>query len=265
MSGQAIRRVNVVPHPKVEVKKPKPQKKAKLVKVNESLQPEQILSAMTPGSLTSLASEDVSYIIIKSEDEIGDVKKRKVDKAVCGAGFNSSKELSDHTSTDHVKLKPFKCDICNKRFTQQVKPYRCVICTKSFCQSIHLKQHMRTHTNVSPFQCGVCNKRFKQSSHLNYHLRNHNPANLTDEQKKRYTELIGMIIDQAEVPDVEQMEQIETEVAEGTEVEVEINEMVDISQEEQQVAEQSIEVWETDPTYVLSEESGEKWTVKLVD
>ncbi|KAG6460988.1 hypothetical protein O3G_MSEX012349 [Manduca sexta] len=152
---------------------------------------------------------------------------------VCGEGFQTSEELTEHCSTMHVKLKPFECNVCHKRFTQQggvlqhmrmhtgdrpfpctfcpkaftqksgleqhlrihtkVKPYRCVVCSKSFCQSVHLKQHMRTHTNVAPFQCGICNKRFKQSSHLNYHLKHHNPANMTDEQKAKYAELLGLI------------------------------------------------------------------------
>jgi hypothetical protein len=40
-----------------------------------------VLSSMTPGSLTSLASEDVSYIIIKSEDGVFEApisKKKRV-------------------------------------------------------------------------------------------------------------------------------------------------------------------------------------------
>ncbi|CAH0730884.1 unnamed protein product, partial [Brenthis ino] len=152
---------------------------------------------------------------------------------VCGMGFENTKDLTEHNQTAHLKLKPFQCNICQKRFTQQggvhqhmrmhtgdrpftctfcpkaftqksgldqhlrihtkVKPYRCIICNKSFCQSVHLQQHMRTHTNVAPFQCGICQKRFKQSSHLNYHLKYHNPANMTEEQKKKYAELVQLI------------------------------------------------------------------------
>ncbi|XP_075990040.1 uncharacterized protein LOC142985639 [Anticarsia gemmatalis] len=152
---------------------------------------------------------------------------------LCGMGYQTSKELTEHTGIAHIKLKPFECSICHKRFTQhggvlqhmrmhtgdrpfpctfcpkaftqksgldqhlrihtKVKPYRCVVCNKTFCQSVHLRQHMRTHTNVAPFQCGICDKRFKQSSHLNYHLKNHNPAVLSDGQKAKYAELIGMM------------------------------------------------------------------------
>uniref|UniRef100_A0A2A4ITU3 C2H2-type domain-containing protein n=1 Tax=Heliothis virescens TaxID=7102 RepID=A0A2A4ITU3_HELVI len=169
---------------------------------------------------------------------------------VCGMGYQTNKELSEHTAIAHVKLKPFECNVCHKRFTQhggvlqhmrmhtgdrpfpctfcpkaftqksgldqhlrihtKVKPYRCVVCNKTFCQSVHLKQHMRTHTNVAPFQCGICDKRFKQSSHLNYHLKNHNPAVMTEEQRSKYAELIGLMNNQA--LDQETSVQVETEV-----------------------------------------------------
>ncbi|KAH9635925.1 hypothetical protein HF086_002485 [Spodoptera exigua] len=69
---------------------------------------------------------------------------------------------------------------------------------------------MRTHTNVAPFQCGICDKRFKQSSHLNYHLKNHNPAVMTEEQRAKYSELIGMMNNQ--VLEQEATVQVETEV-----------------------------------------------------
>ncbi|GBP74213.1 Zinc finger protein 454 [Eumeta japonica] len=152
---------------------------------------------------------------------------------VCGEGFHNNKMLQEHTSTAHVKLKPFQCSICLKRFTQQgglqqhmrmhsgdrpypcnfcskaftqksgrdqhlrthtkIKPYRCVVCSKTFCQPVHLKQHMRTHTNVAPFECGLCNKRFKQSSHLNYHLKSHNESEFTEEQKEKFANLLYVI------------------------------------------------------------------------
>ncbi|XP_041983781.1 zinc finger protein 771-like [Aricia agestis] len=166
---------------------------------------------------------------------------------VCGMGFESNKELTAHTNVAHIKLKPYQCSICSKRFTQQgglqqhmrmhtgerphactfcpktftqksgmeqhlrihtkVRPYRCVICEKTFCQSVHLQQHMRTHTNVAPFECGICQKRFKQSSHLNYHLKNHNPFNMTEEQKKKYAGLLGMIEKNLVEVEVEALEQ----------------------------------------------------------
>ncbi|XP_059047313.1 zinc finger protein 235-like [Achroia grisella] len=326
---------------------------------------EDLLSTIEPGNLMSLASEDVSYIIIKSEDlpklkagKKKDIKVVKVPKTstarkdkeppqpitgpfeclqpstsvadgtchqiffscceysvhfrdehtrrrkghrcqvcekpliacddslpypceLCGVGFLTNKELAEHASIIHVKQKPFECTICRKRFTQQsgvqqhmrmhtgdrpfpctfcpkaftqksgldqhirihtkVKPYRCVICSKSFCQSVHLKQHMRTHTNVSPFQCGICQKRFKQSSHLNYHLKNHNPANMTEEQKLKYEELMGMMQKEVEIDPVE----IQIEEAEGEQV--------------------VVTVQGVPGEYNLDETVPDSWNVQLVD
>lgn len=180
---------------------------------------------------------------------------------VCGEGFQSSKELSEHSTIMHVKLKPYECDVCHKRFTQlggvlqhmrmhtgdrpypctfcpkaftqksgldqhlrihtKVRPYRCVVCSKSFSQSVHLKQHMRTHTHVAPFQCGICDKRFKQSSHLNYHLKNHNPANMSEEQKAKYSELLGMIAKEYVEVEVDQNDMDGEEIHPGEEMEME--------------------------------------------
>lgn len=158
---------------------------------------------------------------------------------VCGLGFQTSEELTGHSTIAHIKLKPFECTICHKWFTQQggvaqharmhtgdrpypcsfcpkaftqksgldqhlrihtkVKPYRCVVCNKTFCQSVHLRQHMRTHTNVAPFQCVICDKRFKQSNHLNTHLKIHNSGTMSEEQKAKYAELMN-VINMTEIP-----------------------------------------------------------------
>ncbi|KAI5632277.1 zinc-finger double domain-containing protein [Phthorimaea operculella] len=207
---------------------------------------------------------------------------------VCGAGFFSNKDLSNHMATEHVKLKPFECSVCHKRFTQQggvqqhmrmhtgdrpfsctfcpkaftqksgldqhlrthtkVKPYRCVICSKTFCQSVHLRQHMRTHTQVSPFQCGICQKRFKQSSHLNYHLKNHNQLNMTDSQKTVYNKLMSMIS-----VDGQRIDEANTTVMQTTEV-VEEQEVL-MDEHEQMLAEQSIQV--EGESYILGDVIGD--------
>lgn len=131
----------------------------------------------------------------------------------CGQTFYSSIDYDNHNRIVHAKLKPYKCTLCPKRFTQpgglsqhmrvhagirpfsctyciktftqkaglqqhlrthtKVKPFTCIVCQKQFSQSVHLRQHMRVHTNIQPFECTVCQRRFKQSSHLNFHMRTH--------------------------------------------------------------------------------------------
>ncbi|XP_022121203.2 zinc finger protein 37 isoform X1 [Pieris rapae] len=139
---------------------------------------------------------------------------------LCGQVFMNALQLEAHTKGYHTKVKPFKCSICEKRFTQsgglqqhmrmhtgarpykcnfcnkgftqkggldqhlrthtKVKPFKCIICNKSFSQSVHVRQHMRTHTNIQPFKCIVCERRFKQISHLNFHMRSHEMNNISD-------------------------------------------------------------------------------------
>ncbi|XP_045783532.1 zinc finger protein 235-like isoform X2 [Maniola jurtina] len=315
----------------------------------------ELVSSMEPTAVTSLASKDVSYIIIKDQDAMtvqkmrklrNSVKQAKSEKQVtkkekevvpisgpfeclqpstsnpeevchqmflscceysahfrdehtrrrkgsrcqvcekfiaaydnltpyscqlCSMVFENSKDMTEHSQTAHIKLKPFQCSVCLKRFTQQgglqqhmrrhtgdrpfpctyctkaftqksgldqhlrihtkEKPYRCVICSKAFCQSVHLQQHMRTHTNVAPFQCGICQKRFKQSSHLNYHLRYHNMVKMTDEQKLKYAALMSEMTKQDYV-EVEVDPALTSQVIDQSEIQEEEIDQSEMAQDE---------------------------------
>ena len=65
-------------------------------------------------------------------------------------------ETTTGTGNTNVKLGPFKCDKCEKRFRKLSE----------------LKTHIRSHTGEQPFQCHICGKRFTQSSNLGKHIRN---------------------------------------------------------------------------------------------
>ncbi|KAJ0169466.1 hypothetical protein K1T71_015053 [Dendrolimus kikuchii] len=284
----------------------------------------EVISEMKPTNMMSLASNDVSYIIIKSDELTPNPPRRRgrglkedknkskdtqaisgpfeclqpsttVEDGTCHQIFFSCCEYSIHYRDEHTRRRkglrcqvcekplacngvepqapytceggvlqhmrmhtgdrPFPCTFCSKAFTQKsgldqhvrihtkVRPYRCVVCTKTFSQSVHLKQHMRTHTQVAPFQCGFCNKRFKQSSHLNYHLKTHNPANMSENQKAKYSELIGLIAKEYVEVGMDQGE-VECAEQEQSEVEMEIQE----TENEQEVEEEKVivegeEIW----------------------
>ncbi|XP_014872702.1 zinc finger protein 32-like isoform X16 [Poecilia latipinna] len=97
----------------------------------------------------------------------------------------SSSSESESQSDTGTKKRPFKCDICGRRYTQHYKlknHYRthtgeglfsCETCGKSFSTSYVLNSHKKTHTGEKPFSCQICGKSFSRIGHLKDHKRIH--------------------------------------------------------------------------------------------
>ncbi|XP_014871933.1 zinc finger protein 93-like isoform X2 [Poecilia latipinna] len=97
----------------------------------------------------------------------------------------SSSSVSESQSDTGTKKRPFKCDICGRRYTRKrtlkkhyrihtdERPFSCQLCRKSFSQSSSLTVHKRIHTGERPFLCQSCGKSFSQLSNLNRHKKNH--------------------------------------------------------------------------------------------
>lgn len=100
------------------------------------------------------------------------------------ANVNSNSEYGSRED-GQVKIKPFKCEYCTKRFSTNgnltvhvrthtgEKPYKCKYCVKQFSTSGNLNSHIRVHTDEKPFECYQCGKKFSHKSNLNVHVRSH--------------------------------------------------------------------------------------------
>lgn len=106
---------------------------------------------------------------------------------VTPSGFTSTIDLILHSKSysnkDHFKR--FICHSCpystnNKGHLKRhflvhsgERPYKCEICNKGFTQSQDLRNHMFIHTGQKPYTCSVCSMTFRQSSTLKRHKTKH--------------------------------------------------------------------------------------------
>ena len=112
----------------------------------------------------------------------------KDENELCSMQLSKSTYKTDRnlrTTENTNRIKPFKCNQCNKRFTDSsglivhqlvhsgVRPFQCNQCNKRFTDSSGLIVHQRVHSGVRPFRCNQCNKQFTQKSALARHQPTH--------------------------------------------------------------------------------------------
>ncbi|KAJ2942168.1 hypothetical protein O0L34_g15708 [Tuta absoluta] len=100
----------------------------------------------------------------------------------CGRIFQSMALLKDHMWV-HTGEKRFKCDRCDKSFTQKTNlvfhmrvhsnarpSYECPLCGKHFAFFNNRRRHMFIHTGLKPFKCDTCGKAFTTSGEQRAHV-----------------------------------------------------------------------------------------------
>ena len=99
----------------------------------------------------------------------------------CGEEFDKNNQYQRHLA-GHSGLKPYPCDLCDKRFLYpnklrlhlltHSKTHSCTVCEEKFNDFQAVRKHMAmTHNKVKP--CVHCGKEFKSRSLMNDHMRTH--------------------------------------------------------------------------------------------
>ena len=148
----------------------------------------------TNTNLTSYAYESRNYAYEANTSDptaysgdptcLDNCKKAKVFNCdQCGKSFNRKRFFIEHMKTHSEK--PYKCGICQKRFTSKAgldyhvqvhsgkKPFECGVCQKKFSSKSYLDDHLKFHSGEKPYQCMQCKIRFSQKSNLDKHVKAH--------------------------------------------------------------------------------------------
>ena len=108
---------------------------------------------------------------------------------ICKLECADSYELQRHMRTTHTGNMPYKCNECDREFSQynnlrrhlrvhSGKSYKCHICGRTFNEIFYLEMHIGSHTGERTYKCGVCNLTFKDNADLQKHVKTHKAEEL---------------------------------------------------------------------------------------
>ncbi|XP_055377682.1 zinc finger protein 479-like [Condylostylus longicornis] len=134
---------------------------------------------------------------------------RKYHCTECNTTFKRSDHLKEHINGVHLKILPFKCDICSKSFvTGAIRNahvrrshsglrYKCNICEKDFSLSTSLSRHKRRHNGDKRFICEICNMSFMAVYQIEKHMETHKIDETTKNSliSKTYEEIAKAVTD----------------------------------------------------------------------
>lgn len=102
--------------------------------------------------------------------------KGNVQCDLCPVTVRDAGKLTQHKNAVHLKLKPFDCNQCGKKFS-----------LKS-----NMQHHMKTvHSDVRAFKCNLCDYRSKSAEHLRLHKNMHKRHDLIGHKKTSKCDICG--------------------------------------------------------------------------
>lgn len=112
------------------------------------------------------------------------LKIRKYKCDICDRGFTNQRNVNEHRRL-HSEERPYKCDTCNNQFKQQASlfihrrihqtsfRFRCPHCSMGFNAKTPMNLHIATHTGEKPHTCDICNRQFRVRYEMNKHKLTH--------------------------------------------------------------------------------------------
>lgn len=113
---------------------------------------------------------------------LGIKHKKSLECDLCGFKAIAKCKLVPHMNSQHLKVRPYKCHICDyddiekRLLNQHIKlfhgpngpvKYKCPKCEKAMCSSTALRQHIiAIHDGI---QCKICDRSFKNEESLQIH------------------------------------------------------------------------------------------------
>ncbi|XP_033726091.1 zinc finger protein 148-like [Pecten maximus] len=108
---------------------------------------------------------------------------------ICKIEFLDSYELQRHMRKTHTGDMPYKCEQCDREFSQynnlrrhlrvhNGKSYKCHICGRTFNEVFYLEMHIGSHTGERTYSCGVCSLSFRDNAELQRHVQTHSASEL---------------------------------------------------------------------------------------